>query len=290
VNVAAGEYLLAVGGRELHGSDNVHALFENTAGKQVVIRVGPRPDGKDARDVTVVPVDSESSLRNRAWIEDNRRRVGELSSGRLAYVHVPNTAGGGFSSFNRYFFAQTDRQGVLVDGRFNKGGLLADYVVNCLSRPQLSAIAFRYAEQDIRVPGGAIYGPKAMLINGLAGSGGDTLPWYFRKLKIGPLLGTRTWGGLVASQAGPLLMDGGRCTPPDAAVYGLDGAWEVENAGVAPDIEVELDPAAWRQGHDTQLERAVEVLLEALDREPPPQVRRPAYPVYERGNGLDRGR
>jgi tricorn protease len=287
VQVAAGDHLLAVNGRPLSATDNVHALFENSAGKQVVIRVAPGGDVAEARDVTVVPVGNEAGLRTRAWIEDNRRLVDELSDGRLAYIYIPNTGGSGFSSFNRYFFAQTDRQGAVVDERFNQGGLLADYVANYLTRPQLSAIVFRYAEQDIPVPAGAIYGPKAMLINSMAGSGGDAMPWYFRKMNVGPLIGTRTWGGLVASRQGPRLMDGGRYTAPDAAVYGLDGEWEVENAGVAPDIEVELDPAAWRQGRDTQIEKAVEVLLDDLKRQPPREIVRPDYPVYRRCCGLD---
>ena len=287
VNVVAGDHLLAVNGRTLTTADNVHAFFENTAGRQVVLRIAPGGDEAAARDVTVVPVGDESALRNRAWIEDNRRMVHELSGGRLAYIYIPNTGGGGFASFNRYFFSQTDRQGAVVDERFNKGGLLADYVANYLTRPQLSAITFRYAEQDIPVPGGAIYGPKAMLINSMAGSGGDAMPWYFRKMNVGPLIGKRTWGGLVASQQGPRLMDGGGYTAPDAAVYGLDGEWEVENAGVAPDIDVELDPAAWRQGRDTQIEKAVEVLLDDLERHPPRAITRPDYPVYERCCGLD---
>lgn len=288
VNVKEGEYLLAVNGHDLTATDNVYQRFESTAGKQVVIRVGSKPDGSDARDVTVVPVPTENGLRNLAWIEGNRRKVEQLSGGRLAYIYVPNTSTGGYTSFNRYFFAQTDRDGAVVDERFNGGGLLADYIVNYLSRPQLSAIRFRYGARDVAVPGGAIYGPKAMLINELAGSGGDALPWYFHKMKIGPLIGTRTWGGLVAAQRGPALMDGGFNTAPDAAVYGLDGQWEVENAGVPPDIEVEFDPAAWRQGRDPQLERAVTYLLDELKKSPRKQYKRPEYPVYRRGNGLDK--
>jgi tricorn protease len=223
----------------------------------------------------------------RAWIEGNRRKVDQLSGGKLAYIYIPNTGGSGYTSFNRDFFVQTERQGAVIDERFNQGGLLADYVVNMLTRPQLSAITFRYAEKDIPVPAGAIYGPKAMLINSMAGSGGDAMPWYFRKMKVGPLVGTRTWGGLVASQPGPALMDGGRYTAPDAAVYGLDGAWEVENNGVPPDIEVELDPAEWRQGRDTQLEKAVAYLLGEIAKNPRTEPKRPAFPVYERCCGLD---
>lgn len=285
--VKAGEYLIAVRGRDLRATDNVYRAFENTAGKQITIKVGSKPDGSDAREITVVPVDNEYGLRNLAWIEDNRRKVDQMSGGRLAYIYVPNTGGGGFASFNRYFFAQTNREGAVVDERFNGGGLLADYIVNYLSRPQLSAIHFRYGTRDVRVPGGAIYGPKVMLINEMAGSGGDALPWYFKKMKIGPIVGKRTWGGLVAAFPAPILMDGGFVTSPDAAVYGLEGAWEVENAGVAPDVEVELDPAAWRAGHDPQLEKAVELLLDDLKRNPRPQYKRPPFPTYHRGSALD---
>ena len=178
VNVAAGEYLLAVNGRDLRASANVYQAFENTAGKQVVIKVGPNPDGTGSRDVTVVPVPSETGLRHLAWIEGNRRKVSQLSGGKLAYVYVPNTSTGGFTSFNRYFFAQTDKDGAVIDERFNGGGLLADYIVGYLTRPQLAQIHFRYGTQDIKVPGGAIYGPKVMLINELAGSGGDALPCW----------------------------------------------------------------------------------------------------------------
>jgi tricorn protease len=287
VNVKAGEYLIAVGGEQLTSADNLYAAFENTAGRQVAIKVGSKADGSDAREVIVVPVRSENGLRSRAWIEDNRRAVERLSGGRLAYIYIPNTGNSGFTNFNRDFFVQTQKEGAVVDERFNQGGLLADYVANMLTRPQLSAIAFRYAQHDIPVPAGAIYGPKAMLINSMAGSGGDAMPWYFRKMNAGPLVGTRTWGGLVAARQGPRLMDGGTFTAPDAAVYGLDGRWEVENAGVAPDIEVELDPAAWRQGRDTQLERAVEHLMSELGKAPRKMPVRPDYPVYERCCGLD---
>jgi tricorn protease len=287
VNVKAGEYLISVAGQNLTARDNVYAAFENTAGRQVAIKAGTKPDGSDAREVIVVPVRDEAALRMRAWIESNRRRVDQLSGGRLAYIYIPNTGSSGYTNFNRDFFVQTEKEGAVVDERFNSGGLLADYVANVLTRPQLSAITFRYAEKDIPVPAGAIYGPKAMLINSMAGSGGDAMPWYFRKMKAGPLVGTRTWGGLVASRPGPALMDGGRYTAPDAAVYGLEGKWEVENSGVAPDIEVELDPAQWRKGRDTQLEKAVEYLMGEIARNPRVAPTRPPYPVYERCCGLD---
>ncbi|REJ75676.1 MAG: protease [Acidobacteria bacterium] len=285
VNVKAGEYLLAVNGRDLRASDNIYRMFESTANKQVVIRVGPNADGSDSRDVTVVPVNSEGGLRNLAWIEDNRRTVDRLSNGRLAYVYIPNTGGGGYSSFNRYFFAQTDKNGAVIDERFNGGGLLADYVVEYLSREQLAKIAFRDGK-DWNVPAGAIYGPKAMIINELAGSGGDAMPWFFKKLDVGPLVGKRTWGGLIAAFGIPQLMDGGSIRAPNGAVYGLEGEWEVENYGVAPDIEVEFDPEAWRAGRDPQLEKAVEWLLEELEKNPPKTYKRPPYPDVHKGRPL----
>jgi tricorn protease len=282
VNVKEGDYLLAVGGRNLTAADEVYSLFEGTANKQIRIRVGPNPDGSGSREVTVVPIPNETPLRNRNWIESNRRKVDELSGGQLAYVYVPDTGGGGYTSFNRYFFAQTQKKGAVIDERFNQGGALADYIVEYLKRPLLNFIHFRDG-RDIPTPLGAIYGPKAMLINEMAGSGGDAMPWYFHKLQIGPLIGKRTWGGLIASFPAPQLMDGGFVTAPDAAIYGLNGEWEVENHGVAPDIEVEFDPAAWRQGRDPQLEKAVQTLLDELKKNPPANYKRPAYPDYQRG-------
>jgi tricorn protease len=285
VNVKAGEYLIAVNGREVRATDNVYRFFESTANKQIVIKVAKEADGKDARQVTVVPVASEQGLRNLAWIEDNRRKVDQLSGGRLAYVYIPNTGGPGYASFNRYFFAQTNKHGAVIDERFNGGGLLADYVVEYLNRQQLAKIAFRDGK-DWNVPAGAIYGPKVMLINELAGSGGDAMPWFFKKLNVEPLIGKRTWGGLVRASGIPTLMDGGQIRAPNGAVYGLNGEWEVENVGVAPDVEVEYDPALWRQGRDPQLEKAVEWLLAELQKNPPKEYKRPAFPDLHKNSGL----
>lgn len=279
INVKAGEYLLAVNGRNLRAEDNVYQFFESTANKQVVIKIGPNPDGTASRELTVVPVGSEFGLRHLNWIEGNRRKVYELSGGKLAYIYLPNTAGAGYQSFQRYFFSQTHKEGAVIDERFNGGGALADYVVEHLNRKLLNRIAFREGV-DWNTPAGAIYGPKAMLINENAGSGGDAMPWYFKKLKIGPLIGKRTWGGLVGVNGTPNMMDGGFVGSPSSALYGLEGDWEVENVGIAPDIDVELDPVAWRQGHDLQLEKAVEYLMGELKKNPRPQYKRPPYPNY----------
>lgn len=281
VNVAAGEYLLAVDGRELTADDEVFSFFLGRADRLVTLRVGPKPDGSGARDVQVRPVDDESGLRNRAWIEDNRRRVSELSDGQLAYVYVPDTYAEGYTSFNRYYFAQVDKAGFIIDERYNQGGFLADYIIDHLRRPILS-YAHERDGMDISSPLGASAGPKVMLINEYAGSGGDYLPWTFRKAGIGTLVGKRTWGGLIGIGGYPPLLDGGGVTAPRWAIYGTDGEWEVENVGIAPDIEVELEPRAWREGRDTQLEKAVEIALEQLRRNPPRPAKRPAYPNYHR--------
>ncbi|HET7587214.1 MAG TPA: PDZ domain-containing protein [Gammaproteobacteria bacterium] len=279
VNVKAGEYLLAVNGKPLHAPDNLYRPFQDTVGEQVVLTVGPRADGSDSRQVTVVPIDDEFKLRHLNWIESNMRKVDELSDGKLAYVHLPDTATGGFTSFNRYFFAQTDKQGAVIDERFNHGGQLADYIIDYLRRPVMSLVMAREGESYTE-PTQAIQGPKALLINQFAGSGGDALPWYFRKADIGPLIGVRTWGGLVGIGNYPQLMDGGFVTAPRWAIYGLHGKWEVENHGIAPDIEVWQDPERVRQGHDPQLEKAVEVLMQKLREHPLPKYEKPPYPDY----------
>ena len=285
VNVKPGEYILAVNGRELHASDNIYSFFEETAGKQVVLRVGPSPDEKGSREVTVVPVESEMNLRRYAWIEDNRRKVDEMTGGRVAYVYLPNTAGGGFDNFNRYFFAQVGKEAVIIDERFNEGGQLADYIIDYLRRPLMSKVVTREG-QTWSSPTEAIYGPKVMIINEMAGSGGDALPWYFRKAGLGPLVGKRTWGGLVGIGGYPELIDGGRVTAPRAAIYGLKGEWEVENHGIPPDYDVDLDPAAMREGHDPQLEKAVQVVMQLLKEHPLPQYKVPPYPNYHEHDGL----
>jgi tricorn protease len=231
-------------------------------------------------------VANEGGLRNLAWIEDNRRKVDQISGGRLAYVYLPNTAGAGYTNFNRYYFAQIDKEGAVIDERFNGGGTAADYIIDYMRRPLLNYWTTREGE-DFPTPVGSIFGPKAMIINEYAGSGGDAMPWYFRKAGIGPLVGMRTWGGLVGIYTYPTLIDGGAVTAPRVAFYNLEGDWDVENKGVAPDIEVDLDPKLWREGHDPQLERAIQIVMDALKKNPLPKYKRPAYPNYHTGNGRD---
>lgn len=280
VNVLAGEYVLAVNGRDLRGSDNIYSFFEETAGKQVVLKVGPNPDATGARDVTVVPIDDEIPLRNLAWIEENRRKVDELTGGRVAYIYLPDTYARGYTNFNRYYFAQVGKEAAIIDERFNEGGDIADYIIDYLRRPMLSHWTLREG-QDITTPIEAIFGPKVMIINEMAGSGGDALPWMFRQTGLGPLIGKRTWGGLVGHYTNPRdLMDGGFTGTPNLAFYSPLGTWDVENHGVAPDIEVEYDPKLVREGHDPQLEKAVETVMELLKENPQPTPKRPPYPNY----------
>jgi tricorn protease len=280
VNVVAGEYLLAVDGRNLAASDNVYSFFEATVGKQVQIRVGSDPSGAGARTVTVVPVANENRLRNLAWIEDNRRKVDQMTGGRVAYVYLPDTAFGGFTNFTRYFFAQVDKQAVIVDERFNGGGALATDIIEFLNRKLLSSVATRDGGDEVE-PQGAIFGPKVMLINEFAGSGGDAMPWYFRRAGVGKLIGKRTWGGLVGRAGSPPLMDGGFVTAPSSAVWDpAESQWIAENVGISPDIEVEHDPELVRRGHDPQLERAVQEILTELEKNPPKKLVRPKSPTY----------
>ena len=287
VNVHEGEYLLAVNGTPLFATENLNAAFEGLADKQTRITVGPRADGTGSREVLVVPVSSERDMRSQEWIENNIRKVHEMSHGQVAYVYMPNTAGAGFDSFNRYFFAQADKQAVVIDERYNQGGDIADYVIDVLKRTPMLNYESR---QGLRVtePTGAIFGPKAMLINQNAGSGGDAMPWLFRQAKLGPLVGTRTWGGLVGIGGYPVLLDGGTVTAPRTALYGLHGEFEIENHGVTPDVEVEEDPKSVAGGHDPQLERAVQIVMQELKEHPPVEFAVPPYPNYHRSDGLGR--
>ncbi|HWP44144.1 MAG TPA: PDZ domain-containing protein, partial [Blastocatellia bacterium] len=275
IQVAEGDYLLEVNGRPLAPPTNIYSLFQGTAGRQTLIRINKVPSLEGSRVVTVVPVASDQGLRTRAWIEANRRKVDELSGGRLAYVWLPNTAGAGYSYFTRYYYSQQQKDGAIIDERYNQGGMVADYIVNELDRKLLGYFALRDGK-PITSPIAGLYGPKVMIINESAGSGGDALPYYFRLRKIGPLVGTRTWGGLVGTLNIPETIDGGGITAPCLAFYDLSGRWAVENEGIAPDIEVENTPAEVIKGRDPQLERAVQEAMRLLEQHPPQRVPRPA--------------
>jgi tricorn protease len=280
VDVKAGQYLLAVGGVELVPPDNLYRHFENTAGKIVEITVGPNPEMAGSRTVNVVPVETEYALRNRDWVEGNIKKVDKATDGRVAYVYLPNTTTLGHTYFKRYFFPQVHKDAIIVDERFNGGGQIADYYINILQRPYISHWNMRDGF-DMKTPQGSIQGPKVMLIDETAGSGGDLLPYMFRKFELGKLIGKATWGGLVGTLGFPRLIDGGYVTAPNVAIWDEDG-WVVENVGVPPDIEVEQTPAEVIAGRDPQLEKAIEVILEELEANPPPVYERPPYPVRVR--------
>jgi tricorn protease len=275
VQVSEGDYVLEVNGRPLAPPTNLYSLFEDTAGHQTLIRVGKNPSGEGSRVITVIPVPSEDGLRTRAWVEDNRRLVDKLSGGKLAYVWLPNTTGPGYTYFTRYYYAQQDKEGAIIDERYNHGGQVADYIVNELDRKLMGYFVQRDGEPSTS-PIAGIYGPKVMIINESAGSGGDALPYMFHQRKLGPMVGTRTWGGLVGTLGTAPTIDGGGITAPTLAFYDLSGKWAVENEGVAPDIEVEMTPSEVIAGHDPQLERAVQEAMRLLQQNPRKKVPRPA--------------
>jgi tricorn protease len=277
LNVKNGEYLLAVNGRDLTADRNIFSYFESTDGKITELTVGPYPDYRESRIIKVVPIGNELSLRNRDWVEGNLKKVTEATNGQVAYVYVPNTSVSGHEYFKRYFFPQANRKAIIVDERFNGGGSIADYYIDILLRPLQSYWNMRYCK-DIKTPSASIQGPKIMLIDETAGSGGDLLPWMFRKFKVGTLVGKRTWGGLVGILGYPVLMDGGYVTAPNVAIWTKDG-FIVENVGISPDIEVDQWPADIIKGKDPQLEKAIEVALQELEKNPPEVPVRPPYPV-----------
>jgi tricorn protease len=276
INVKEGDYLLAVNGVPLDSKTNIYSLFQATAGKQVRILVNQQPNTEGAKEYTVVPISSEAQLRNMHWVEGNRKRVDQLSNGKLAYVYMPNTGGGGYTYFNRYYFSQLDKKGVIIDERFNGGGSAADYVIDLLNRDLLNYWGTREGK-PMTTPGNAIFGPKAMITNGYAGSGGDLMPFMFREKKLGPLVGTTTMGILVGIYNYPQLMDGGFVTAPRLGIFSKDGKWIIENKGVAPDVEVDMTPQDVIAGKDPQLEKTVELLMKEIKDDSP--LSKPAGPV-----------
>jgi len=284
IGVKEGDYLLEVNGVALSTSENLFKYFEATAGKQIKIRVNNKPGAEGSRVITVVPVESENQLRTINWVEGNRKKVDQLSGGKIAYVYVPNTSQPGYVSFNRYYFAQQDRKGAVIDERNNGGGSAADYMVDIMARNLHGYFNSRVGDhRPFLTPNAGIFGPKVMIINERAGSGGDLLPYLFNKMKIGPLVGTKTWGGLVGTWDTPLFVDGGRMVAPRGGFYDVNGQWAVEGVGISPDIEVQQTPADVINGKDPQLERAVAEALNLLKTQSVELKPEPAPPVkYKR--------
>ncbi|MBC7873965.1 MAG: PD40 domain-containing protein [Ferruginibacter sp.] len=285
MKVKEGDYILAINGQPLTTNTDPYELLNGSARIQTILSVNNKPATEDAWTVRVQPIENENALRQLGWIEDNRRKVDELSKGKLGYVWVPNTGGSGFNSFNRYYFAQQDKQGAVIDERFNGGGLLDDYMVDLMVRRLRAAITNEVPDgKAMRLPAG-ILGPKVLLINELAGSGGDFFPWIFRQQKVGPLIGTRTWGGLVKSSVHYSFVDGGAMTAPDNAIFDpMQNKWVGENTGIAPDIEQKITAVSVAEGKDLQLEKGVEEALKLLEKEPWPAVKKPPYSTPAKKN------
>ncbi|MCK0108958.1 PDZ domain-containing protein [Flavobacteriaceae bacterium S0825] len=285
LNIKEGHYIVGINGQPLTANDNPFQLLDGALNKQTTLHINDKPEFNGAWKEIVEPIRSENSLRQRTWVEDNRRLVDKLSNGRLAYVWVPNTSGAGFVSFNRYFFAQQDKEGAVIDERFNGGGLLDDYMVDLMTRTLRAGLTNEVPNgKAMRLPAG-ILGPKALLINELSGSGGDFFPWVFRQQNAGPLIGSTTWGGLVKSSVHYSLIDGGALTAPDNAVFDpINNKWVAENEGVAPDIAVRQDAVALSKGEDPQLERAVKEVLDMLNKQGSEKVVPPPFPKPAKSN------
>jgi tricorn protease len=279
IGAKEGDTIHSVNGVTLNGAINIYSLLENTVGKQVTLMVSRNGNIKNAKKVIVEPVANDGNLRFWNWVEKNRKTVDKASGGKVGYVYLPNTAGAGFTFFNRMFFAQADKKAMIIDERRNGGGQAANYITDILSRQYLAS----WKDRDGLIydtPGTAVFGPKVMLIDQDAGSGGDFLPYSFKRMGIGKLIGKTTWGGLIGIAANRATIDGGRVVVPFFRFFTPDNEWRVENEGVAPDIEVELNPTLVNKGRDSQLEAGINEVLNQLKTYKPIKLdKAPAFPA-----------
>jgi len=278
LKVKEGDYLIAVNGRPARSNQSVYAYFQGLAGRVTTLKVNSKPSAEGAWEILVEPTGNESTLRYHDWVESRRRLVDQATGGRIGYMHVPNTSIAGLINFDKYLTAQVGKDGMIIDERYNGGGFIPDFFTEKLQRSLLAFVAPREGK-DLPWPPIAIHGPKVMIVNELAGSGGDAFPWFFKRKKIGPVVGVRTWGGLVGIGNSIPLMDGGSVTAPGFGFWSTDngGEWVVENYGVDPDHVVEQRPDLEVKGHDPQLEKAIELAQQAL-KEMPARPARPKYP------------
>jgi len=283
VDVNEGDYLLAVNGRKPDTSLDPWAAFQGLADQVVTLTVSSTPDVNDANDILIKPMSNELRLRNLDWIESNRKKVEEATQGRVGYIYVPDTGVNGQNELIRQFTPQWNKDALIIDERFNSGGQIPDRFIELLNRPIYNYWA-RRDNRDWQTPTLSNDGPKVMLINGWSGSGGDALPYYFREAGLGPLVGTRTWGGLIGISGNPGPIDGGSVTVPTFGFYEEDGKWAVEGYGVDPDYEVENAPDEMVAGRDPQLETAIAVILRLLEKNPPKRPQKPRYPDRSSGS------
>jgi tricorn protease len=269
IKIKPNDYLLAVNGKEVRADRNIYSYFQGLAGVQVTLTVNSSPSDKEARHVVVLPLESESRLRYLAWTDENRRLCEKLSDGQIGYIHLPDTYLGSATEFPKYFYAQMRKKGLIIDGRFNGGGLDPDIYLRRLDK-RVRAFWTRRYSHDQTIPEFATRAHMVCLTNRRAGSGGDMLPLEFQMRNLGPVIGTRTWGGLVGVSHFFRLMDGGAMTAPDYRIYDPEGRWIVENEGVTPDIEVELHPTEMAEGYDAQLQKGIEYLLQKIKEDPRP--------------------
>jgi tricorn protease len=288
LGVKEGDYLFAINGKPLRAPENFYRALEGTSGTKTRLTIASSASGVDSRDVTVTPAATDTDLRNYEWIQDNIRSVDRLSNGRVAYVYMPTTGSSGHTSFVRYYLAQSNKEALIIDERFNGGGDIADWLMALLSRRQLTGPAPLTGNMDsvTALRSWAAAGPKVMLTNEYAGSGGDIMPFIFRQAGLGTLIGTRTHGGTIGNALGGTLLDGGSVSAPRGAVTGM-GEWGMEGVGVAPDVEVLMDARSVAEGRDPQLEAAVAHVLRELRIGPRVVYRRPPPIRPRRGNGLD---
>jgi tricorn protease len=277
--VKEGDYILAVNGIKLDPNKDPYAAFEGLSGKTVSLTVGQKNGNSESSKevvITCLSPGEESNLRYLEWLENNRKLVEKLSDGQLGYVYMSNTAGDGQRELVSMYYGQLDKKGFIIDERFNGGGQLADRFLELLQRPVTYNLHWRHG-RDHTNPIKANTGPMGMLINGWAGSGGDGLPWAFKVLKAGPIVGENTLGILVGPATGHQLIDGGGITVPDARLYDNAGHWFWEGEGVSPDIVVWDDPNLMMQGRDPQMERVVQEVLKLIPTNPSKMTPAPAY-------------
>jgi tricorn protease len=277
VDVNEGDYLIKINGEEIEAGENPYKFLENLAGKLIEVTVSENADGSEARTSLVKPIKSELEIMYLTWVNERRAMVEKLSNGRIGYIHVPNTSFEGNRELFRGMYAYHDKDALIIDDRYNGGGFIPDVMTDLLDRKTLSYWN-RGGLSPMKTPGIAHDGPKVMLINGYSSSGGDAFPYYFRKKGLGKLIGTRTWGGLVGISGNASLVDGGSISVPRFGVFNEEGEWIIEGVGVYPDIEVFDRPEELAKGNDPTLEKAVEVLLEELEQNPPKDVKKPTPP------------